>query len=585
MARAIIVGTPVSPGIAIGPLLVLRGAYLHEKRSVAPGDVAAEIDALKRASEKVCANLREAIGECEGNVAEYADILSAQMELARDPKIIEGAAARIERRKICAAWALAETADELCEVFKSLENPYLNDRAQDIKTIGQLIGEALAGLKNMDGVNPAGILAAYDLSPADVIAYNLKGILGLLTLEGGATSHAAILARGLKIPALVNVKGLFSEARPGETVIVDGFSGCVLLDPDDVDLARYRERRAEYTAFELEALKRASQPAVTIDGARVPVYANLDNQTELAAYAASGADGIGLYRTEFSFLGEAAPDEESLVREYEAITRAADGQKVIFRVLDAGADKILPGERQKTEPNPALGLRGVRFCLKNGDIFRRQLRAVARAGANADIALLLPMISAEWEVRAVKTLLAKLIRELETEGLPHSSRVPVGVMVETPAAVLSADLLAAQCDFFSVGTNDLIHYLMAIDRNNRRVAYLNQPLHPAFLRALKTITDAATAAKIPVSVCGELATDPAGAALLVGLGVNSLSCAPAFVPAIKHVLRKLDRSVCRGLALAALSEPDVMKTRENLRLNLKNFLGHDLLLRNSLLSH
>ena len=576
MARAVIYGIPVSPGLALGAIRRLHDASCGERRNIAGEAIPAEEEALHRAVAAVRAGLEKTLAALPPALADYGEIVAAQMELASDPRLMGTALARIRHRKICAAWALEETVEELCELFRGMDDPYLRDRAQDVRAMGLRLAEALRGGSAPRGDASAGILVAEDLSPADVMELDTAGVLGILTAEGGPTSHTAILARSLRVPALVGVTGLTEAARDGENVIVDGLSGCVLLAPDEADLARYRERKAAYESFELEARAAAVHPAESRDGVRVAVRANLENARELDDLAASGPDGVGLYRTEFSYLGRELPGEEELFAEYAAVAARVAPQPVIFRTLDVGADKALAAHASLREPNPALGLRGIRFCLAREDMFRTQLRALLRAGVTGNVALMLPMITDCREVRSVRRILHELRHELAAAGLAHAAHLPLGVMVETPAAVLTADSLARECDFFSIGTNDLFHYLMAIDRNNRHVAYLHEPLHPAVVRSLKQVVDAAHREGIPVSVCGEFAADPYGVALLLGMGIDALSAAPRFVPGIKHMLRKLDADGCAELVHTVLTLPDAATSREVIHERLRRALGQEL---------
>lgn len=584
MARAILKGIALSPGIAIGPLLLLPDSRIYEKRPIGEDQIASEVAALEKASVLACANLKNTIASIPDNLSEYREIVGLQMELARDSRILNGAKARIRHKKICAAWALSETIAELAALFQSMADTYLSDRAQDIRTIGQCLLSALNGSAPPLGRDEPGILAAYDLSPANVMELSPDGKIGLITVEGGVTSHTAILARGLKLPAIGGLNELFQEARNGETIILDGIDGEVLLGPDENEIAHYTSLRKTYADFETEARQSARDPAITRDGHEIEVLANLEGQQELHELLRCGASGIGLFRTEFGWLKRNGSDEETLYQEYRAILNGADRQKVIFRTLDVGADKVLPVHEALHEPNPALGLRGIRFCLSHLETFRPQLRALLRAGADGDLSLILPMITTIEEVRQFRKLMAEVSAELSSQNMPHNSDPPLGVMVETPAAVLICRELAAECDFLSLGTNDLIHYIMAIDRNNRHVSYLYDPLHPAFLRAIRQVADACHNEGKKVSVCGELAADPVGIALLVGLGVDTLSATPRFVPAIKHTLRKLDSGACREIADFALQGGDLASTRMMLRKTLTDCIDPSHLSRNSLIT-
>lgn len=578
MARTILHGLAISPGIAIGPLLLLPESRIGEKRHIPAEAVEAEVEALNAASARVCEALTRATTNLPEDLADYREMLATQQELARDPRILEGAAARIGHKKICAAWAIDDTISELSELFQGMADPYLSDRAQDIRAIGKCLINALRGDAG-DGVETeSGVLAAWEISPATFMDFRPDGIIGLVTVDGGATSHTAILARALKAPAVIGVSSLAQEARKGEMVIVDGFSGQVVLGPDAREIAHYTAVGRKHATFEREARVAAHRPAVTRDGIAIGVMANLENPQELGAFHISGAEGVGLYRTEFAYLRNELPTEDQLLAEYRTVLAGTRGKKTIFRALDVGADKILPAPHSLQEPNPALGLRGIRFCLRYPDIFRPQLRALLRAAADAPLAIMIPMVTTLKEVRAVRALIVELAAELAADGLPHDGDPPVGIMLETPAAALICDELARECDFISIGTNDLLHYMMAIDRCNRHVSYLHEPLHPAFLRAIDHVVAATHASGKQVSVCGELAADPLGMALLLGLGVDALSAAPHFVPQVKHLLRQLDAKTCRDIAQKALAGAEPSEIRTLLRDMTERSVGGELLL-------
>lgn len=584
MARICLKGISISPGIAIGPLRIRPSLGGYEKRNILTDDVETELEIFDQAAQKARQDLRDIIQRLPENVDEYKEIIATQLDMAEDPKIIQDIRARIINRKICASWALEEVILELCALFHDLDDAYLRERAQDIKALGMRLADAINGVApECDNCQDA-IHASLNLSPADVMQLKMDGAIAALTVEGGRTSHAAILTRGLKIPAIAGIKNLLSEAIPNETVIVDSLSGKILLGPDEGEIGYYRHRLKIYNAFERDALTSARWPARTTDGKKITVRANLENTAELASLNSSGAEGIGLYRTEFAFLGGKIPDEETLYQEYCAVLNAAGQQKVIFRILDVGADKIFPLPETAREPNPALGMRGIRFCLKRKDIFAIQLRAIFRAALKGNASIMLPMVSAPAEIDETKKFMAEIKRQLWRENIPFAGDIPLGVMVETPAAALISDSLAKKCDFLSIGTNDLLHYLMAIDRNNLNVAYLHDPMHPAFLRCLKMVEEAGANNGIPVSVCGEIAADPFGVTLLLGLGLKIFSTAPRFTPAIKHMLRKFDSRVCSKLAYSAMHETDTAKTREKLRETLQNCLGSELSFHNILIS-
>lgn len=587
MARAVLFGTPVSPGIAIGRVRFMHKLQQDEERRITPSEVEAEQAAMRLAAEDVRASLQATMENVPEDLAEYRDVIAAQMEMARDAKLLNATLTRIEQKLIAAPWALRLTVEELCALFRGMDDPYLRDRAQDIRAVGLRLRERLfADPAETPGAAEPAVLVAEDLSPADVMELNLDCVLGILTTEGGPTSHTAILSRSLHIPCLSGVTGLVGIAREDEMVIIDGLGGSVLLEPDEADLARYEARRLEYTGWEELTLLTARWPAEMCDGVRVVVQANLESSEELAAIPRSGAEGVGLYRTEFAYLKGSLPDEEELLAEYSVVAQKISPERVVFRTLDVGADKMLHAQAALKEPNPALGLRGIRFCLRHQGLFRTQLRALMRAGVYGNVAIMLPMVSGLDEVQQVRRIIQEVHQELTAQNLPHAPVLPLGVMIETPAAALICDALARECDFFSIGTNDLIHYIMGIDRNNRHVAYLNEPLHPAVVRSLKHIVDAAHREGIGVSVCGELASDPLGMALLLGMGVDTISAAPRFVPGLKHLIRQLSAETCMELAHSVLLSTDVAASRRMVREQLHQSLGPELAFHTtSLLTH
>ena len=423
MARSLLFGTSVSPGIAIGVLRFAHNVQTVEMRRISPREVEGEQEQLRAAVTNVRAALQEAMAKVPEDLSEYREVIAAQIELARDPKLVGSALSRIEKELVCAAWALDSTVEQLCSIFRNMDDPYLRDRAQDIRAVGLRLRECLAGSCALPAAAGAGILAAQDLSPADVMDMDFKDVRAVITAEGGPTSHTAILSRGLHIPALVGVTGLLETGKPGEKVIVDGLNGCLLLDPDADDLATYEERQREYQEWEARTRSESHWPAEMRDGVRVSVHANLERLEEMDELQASGAEGVGLYRTEFSFLREHLPSEEELYAEYSAVARKAAPAHVVFRTLDAGADKMLRAQEALKEPNPALGLRGIRFCLRHQKIFRSQLRALMRAGVEGNISLLLPMISGLAEVQSVRRIMQELQQELQAAAPEPAPRV------------------------------------------------------------------------------------------------------------------------------------------------------------------
>lgn len=558
MARAILFGTSVAPGVAIGKLLLAHHAGAAEERFIMPEEADAEAARLAEAAAGVRADLARARDALPPEMADARDLINTHMMICQDPRLLKDAEERIRTQRMCAPWALAKTVEALSTAFRNLDDPYLRERVQDIRTVGLRLQCRLSGKEYIPrGDDAPNVYAAEDLSPADTLNLRADRILALVMAEGGPTSHTAILARGLRIPAVMGATGILETARDGDSVIVDALRGRVYIDPDERELAAFARRQEEYTAWEGKVRRSAGLPAETLDGVRIEVQANLEHSGELASVAACGAEGVGLYRTEYAYLrSRHLPDEETLFTEYAAVAQSLAPARVVFRTLDVGADKMLRSQMALNEPNPALGLRGIRFCLRHQNLFRTQLRAILRAGAHGDVALMLPMISSLDEVQFVRRIMDETRQELSGAGVPHAPDLPMGVMIEVPSAVFLADALARECDFFSIGTNDLIHYLLAIDRGNKHVAHLHEPLHPAVMRSLKLVVDCAHREGIGVAVCGEMAMDPYCLAILIGMGVDSVSATPQSVPGIKHLIRSCNAETCMEIARSVLAISD-----------------------------
>ena len=517
-----------------------------------------EVRHLYEAAHKVRDELAHARESVPTELSEQMEIIASHMLICQDPKLLQGAAELIREQHMSAVWALEKIGESLCVAFRAQDDPYLRDRVQDIRTVIGRIQSCLYGHKHIASEQAApAVLLAEEISPADAIELKLEHILSLVTVEGGQTTHTAILARSLHIPAIVGVAGLLDVSREGELVIVDAFKGRVYLEPDEAELLEFTHRQKEYFLWQEQVRRSAHFPAETLDAVRIEVQANIEEARECEAALESGAEGIGLCRTELAYLkSKILPTEGALYEEYRTIVQSQAPARVIFRTLDLGADKMSEQHRVLGEANPALGLRAIRYCLRHQDVFRTQLRAILRAGACGNVAVMLPMITGIQELEATKRIINEAATELRAEGMACDPDIPVGVMIEVPAAVMIADALAREVDFFSIGTNDLIHYLLAIDRRNTHVAYLHEPLHPAVVRAVKYVVDCARREGIGVSICGELAVDPYCLPVFLGMGVDALSASPKFVPIVKHMVRKLRQEDCIELARSVLMTTD-----------------------------
>jgi phosphotransferase system enzyme I (PtsI) len=448
--------------------------------------------------------------------------------------------------RINAEWAVRRVARKIKHLFDNIPDEYFRERRSDVDYVADRIIRNLMGQVVDEEVEvPAqAIVVAHDLSPADAALMARSGrVAGFVTDLGGQTSHTAIVARARETPAVVGAGRASEQISPGDLVAMDGIRGVILVNPSDEQLAVFREDQRRYQESERLALTTKDQPAISTDNYRIRLYGNMEFLEEIPSLLAHGAEGIGLYRTEFMFLDrKTAPTEEEHYRAYRQVLEAMGGRPVTIRTLDLGGDKVPGKTKHEKEPNPAMGLRAIRYCLSNRELFRTQLRALLRASVHGNLRLMFPLICGVSELREARSELEACRTALGRAGVPVGKRFPVGIMVETPSAAVIADRLAQEADFFSIGTNDLIQYSLAIDRQNREVAYLYRPLHLSVLRLLRTIIDAGKAANIPVSMCGEMAGDPLYTLVLLALGFDELSMTSGQIPVVKRFLRRVSRA-------------------------------------------
>jgi phosphoenolpyruvate-protein phosphotransferase (PTS system enzyme I) len=546
-------GVGVSPGMACGRIHVVRDDLDDVARyRIAPSQVPDEIGRFETAliqTRMQILEMQQRIAESIG--AKDAAIFDAHLLVVEDRTLIDEVLRKLETDLCNVEWVFQEVATRYAETLNKIDDPYLRERALDIQDVTKRVIRNLQGKapKTFLALSESHILVAHNLTPSDTASINRANVLGVATDLGSRTSHAAILARSLNIPAVVGLHDITTKLETGQHVLVDGSDGLLIVDPAPETIAHYAEiesRRAKVTA-RLKELR--TTRSTTRDGHHIVLSANIELPEDVEAVAANGAEGIGLYRTEFLYLNRGTlPTEQEQFETYRKVAERVRPDPLIIRTFDLGGDKLAPGTVDITdELNPFLGWRAIRLCLENVDIFKTQLRAVLRASAVGNIKIMFPMISGLEELRRAKAVLAECREELRRSGVPLTEKIDVGAMIEIPSAAICANVLASEVDFFSIGTNDLIQYALAVDRVNEKLAHLYEPTHPAILRLLKMIADAAHANNIWVGVCGEMAGDVALIPLLLGLGMDELSAGATLVPRVKRAVQSLTIPECRKL--------------------------------------
>ncbi len=558
-----VAAVPVSPGVAVGRVLLLAAETgslpVPAEKILAPDAVESEIAAFRQALTAARSDLtalRDRLREQLPDGGE-AGILDAHLLMVEDRAMIGEVERRIAEERRGAAWVFYQVVQRYLNALSEVRNEYLRERIADLRDIAGRVLAHLSDRPDTETENGVGrIVVAAAIPPSTVAGLDRRRVAGLVSSSGSSTSHAAILARSIRIPAVVGLPEDFRrELKNGDLLIVDGFSGRVIVHPDPRTEEAYRLKGAAAGEFFSSLLGERHLAPETLDGFRIRLAGNLDSVDDASQLAAAGCDGVGLLRTEYMFINrETPPDEEEQVEQYRRLLAAAEGRPVVVRTLDIGGDKLPSGLSFKPEENPVLGLRGIRLALveRRGQL-RTQLRALLRAGVAGPLRVMLPMVSTMEEIRKVKELVVALQAELSRERLDHLSHLSLGVMIETPSAALIVDRIAPVVDFLSIGTNDLVQYTLAIDRGNEQVAYLNQPTHPAILRLIRMSVEAARRNNIPVAVCGQMAADPELTPLLVGLGVQELSMNPDSVGSVRRVIRGLTMNEAEAAAQAAMA--------------------------------
>ena len=553
-------GIAASDGIAIAPVYLLVDPDLSfQEKTIEDSQselarLSAAIDQAKGEIEKIRQVAVEQLGEAE------AQVFDAHALVLSDPDFLAQIESKIQDDKLNAEAALMQIANLFIAMFEGMDdNPYMQERAADIRDVSQRVLAALLGvdLPNPSTIDHEVIVVAHDLTPSDTAQLNKKYVKAFVTNIGGRTSHSAIMARSLEIPAIVGTQSIAQEVTQGQTIIVDAIEGQVILEPSQADLDHYQNKLADYQAYLTQLAELVSAPSITKDGKELELSANIGTPKDVAGVLNNGADGIGLYRTEFLYMDSSDfPTEEDQYQAYAEVLKSLDGKGVIVRTMDIGGDKKLPYLALPEEMNPFLGYRAIRISLDQQEMFKTQLRALMRASIHGDLRIMFPMIATLEEFRQAKAILEEVKQELEEEGQAFSDQVQVGIMIEIPAAALMADHFAKEVDFFSIGTNDLIQYCMAADRMNEQVSYLYQPYHPAILRLVKYVIDSAHQAGKWVGMCGEMAGDQTAVPLLLGLGLDEFSMSSSSILKTRQLIQGLDSQEMAELAKKACSDCD-----------------------------
>lgn len=562
-------GLAASDGIALGPAFIYSCQTKCYREICTPAERAGEIQRLEQATDQAHDELdgvyQQALAEAG---EETAAIFLAHQEFLEDPALLEEAQRLIQESNYTAEAATKSAFELYAHQLEALEDPYYKERAVDLRDVSRRVVRILTGSQDVGALinlSQPVVVVAHDLTPSDTAQMDKTKVLGFCTATGGLTSHTAILARILGIPAVVGVGDSLLEATDGQTLIVDGKGGRVLIEPDEAVTAEYLRLKEQRLAEQARLRAAAARPAATKDGRRVQVVANIADTASAQAALEQGAEGVGLYRTEYLYLNrQNVPGEEEQYRDYRAVADVMGSRPLLIRTLDIGGDKQLPYVDFGQEQNPFLGWRALRLCLDKPELFEPQLRAILRASADRNVQIMFPMVATPAEVRRARQVLERVKQQLRDEGIAFDPQTPIGVMIEIPSAAIAADLIAPEVDFFSIGTNDLIQYSLACDRGNERVAHLYDPLNPAVLRLIQGVIDAAHSAGKWVGMCGEMAGDPEAIPLLLGLGLDEFSMNAPQIPMAKDLIRTLTTVQAREIAVTALARASAEDIREYL---------------------
>ena len=568
-------GIPVGPGVVIGRALVLEKSLHRVPFSILDKeDIPAELARFNTAIANVEAEVSKDRDQVAASLgAEPAKIFEFHLGLLSDSTLIDPIRKRIETEGVNGAFAVVEAFGDLADKFRAMDNKVFREKATDVFDLERrLMDQFTGGSKDrLSSVDEPVIVICHQITPGDVASFNHENVLGIATDIGGRTDHSSIVAAALGVPVVVGCKSVAEEVSDGDLLIVDGKSGIVVLSPDDETVSRMKQNIERIESYRLKTQEVTKEKSVTACGTEIHVYGNIEFSHEIKQVLDKGGEGVGLYRTEFQYLtSHSLPTEDQLFHEYSSAIKELQGKKLTLRTLDLGADKYTQAQAMEPERNPFLGLRSIRYCLQNQHLFRTQLRAIVRASALGPIDVMFPLITSMNELRQAKLIFNEVLEECEDEGLDFAPTIPVGMMVEVPSAALMAATFTREVDFFSIGTNDLIQYTVAVDRGNERVASLYTAANPAVIKLVKSVIRAARRGRVETSLCGEIAGDPVYTMLLIGLGLRNLSLVPSQIPAVKQVIRKVKVEDCERLARKVGSLDSERRILSTLRNELKN---------------
>ena len=557
-------GIIASPGIKIGKAYIYKSAeVIIPKYNIVPQDVDKEIlrfeTALNRTKEEIKA-IQEQIA---GNLSkDMSDIFTSHLMILEDPLVDEKTKETIRRERRNVEWVLNDITLDLIKSLASIQDDYLRERIIDITDINKRLINNLQKTQavSLSDLNEEVIIFSKDLTPSDTAMMNKKFVLAFVTDRGGRTSHTAIMARALEIPAIVGTINATSMIKDGDTVIVDAIHGEILINPTEAEIEEFNQYQQDLKLLEDELSKLTHLPSKTLDDTQISIYGNIEIPDEMEIIKEHGAQGIGLFRSEFLFLDKSLPDEEKQLQEYRRVVEYYAPLPVVIRTLDVGGDKIYAYTKEVKERNPFLGCRAIRFSLENEELFRTQIRAILRASHYGNVKMMFPMISTVEELIKARGIVQECMEELSSKSLPFNQDIQIGIMIEVPSAVLTADLMAKYADFFSIGTNDLVQYTRAVDRISEKIAYLYNPLNISILRFLKQIITVSRNHNIPVSICGEMAGEPKYTMVLLGLGFRNLSMSSSYMYQIKRIIRSISLKECEELVEKLMTTEETSKT-------------------------